>query len=526
MNEARSFPDAFPMHRLSSASTSSRADPQRLAHRENFRLGSATIRPAIRKLEGPVGTSAVEPLVMQVLLVLADASGAVVTRDELIRNCWRGHVVGDDSVNRAIAEIRRIGKVTGGGFVVQTIPRVGYRLIATDAPEPPVVDTKNNGAGMSSRRWFIGAGAVAVAGAATFGILRGRAADPADALIAQGRSLALAGTPASDQKAIEVLERAAARSPRNPSAWGALALIRARSGEHALIASAGTPAVLDEARRALALDPGNADANAALALIVPYYGDWLQAERRFDAVLRDNPTHIFTRDSRAFFLGAVGRMRESAESRRGVLEQEPLDSGLLFREVYSLWFLGRVAEADRVAERGLQLWPRHPGLWFARLWVLAGTGRLERAIALVDHAVGRPPLPLPMVATLRSALSAARTGERTDVEAATELVVLGVRKSVAGVVNAMMLLNLMGAIDAAFDVANAYYLEEGALIAAMDWRPGQPIVPDQKRRKTNMLFTPVATAMQRDQRFLPLMKRMGLVDYWNARGIEPDFLKS
>lgn len=463
---------------------------------------------------------------MQVLLVLADAAGSVVTRDDLIRNCWRGHVVGDDSVNRAIAEVRRIAKATGSGFVVETIPRVGYRLVATEEAEPVPPVAQSISAPKRTRRWVVGAGLLAAAGGAAFGLLRTRSADPAEALLTQGRTLALAGTPASDQKAIAVLERAAARSPEDPAVWGALALTRARSGEHALVATPGTSAVLNEARRALALDPGNPDAQVALALMVPYYGDWLAAERRFDAVLRDHPDHVYARDSRAFFLGAVGRIQESALSRRGVLAQQPLDSGLLFREVYSLWFLGRVAEADQVAQRGLELWPGHPGLWFARLWVLAGTGRLDRAIALVDDGAGRPPLPLPMIATLRSALNAARSGRRQDVELATALVVGGVRKSVAGVVNAVMLLNLMGAIDAAFDVADAYYLEKGPLIAAMDWRPGQPVVPDQKRRKTNMLFTPVAAAMQRDPRFLPLVQRMGLVDYWNARGIGPDFLRT
>jgi hypothetical protein len=39
-----------------------------------------------------------------------------------------------------------------------------------------------------------------------------------------------------------------------------------------------------------------------------------------------------------------------------------------------------------------------------------------------------------------------------------------------------------------------------------------------------MLFTPTAAAMQKDPRFLPLMRQMGLADYWDRRGILPDFL--
>jgi hypothetical protein len=100
----------------------------------------------------------------------------------------------------------------------------------------------------------------------------------------------------------------------------------------------------------------------------------------------------------------------------------------------------------------------------------------------------------------------------------------GVAGSVAAVVNAMMLLNLMGKVDQAFDLAEAYYLERGPIIAAVQWGPGQPVVRDQRRRKSNMLFTPISTAMQRDPRFLPLMKAMGLTDYWDRRGVRPDFL--
>jgi hypothetical protein len=129
-----------------------------------------------------------------------------------------------------------------------------------------------------------------------------------------------------------------------------------------------------------------------------------------------------------------------------------------------------------------------------------------------------------MLQTLRVGINAAKSKQAADVDKATGTVMAGVTHSVAAVVNAMMLLNLMGSIDQAFELSRAYYLEDGPIIAAMEWRPGQPIVPDQRRRKTNMLFTPTASAMQRDARFLPLMKQMGLWDYWQARNVVPDFL--
>lgn len=475
---------------------------------------------------------AAEPLVMRVLLALADASGAVVSRDDLIRLCWKGHVVGDDSVNRTIAEIRRIARETDAGISVQTIPRVGYRLeaesldgsISASSGQAPVPSNAEGGS-PQSRRWVIRGALAATAAAAGIYAWRPRPTDPIATMIAESRAIALAGNPEAEAKAITLLETAVTRSPGNAEAWGLLAMTRARADEHA-VTMLKTPVekVVEPARRALALDPGNADAKAALTMVVPYYGDWLAAERRFDTMLRDHPDHIFAIDSRSFFYGAVGRMRESATTRFAIKDDAPLDAGLLFRRAYAHWFLGQIADADRTAARGLELWPNHPGLWFARLWVLAGTDRLGRALAHIDDANARPQLPPPMVSTLRAAIGAAQTGDMAAIELAVNMVLGGVQKSVAGVVNAMMLLNLMRATDAAFAVAQAYYLEEGPIIAAMQWRPGSPTVPDQRRRKTNMLFTPVATGMQRDTRFMPLMQRIGLVDYWEKRGVTPDFL--
>src|SRR5215216_5022856 len=100
-----------------------------LAARSDFGLGAAVVSPSTRKLRGPGGEVDVEPRVMQVLVVLADAEGAVVTRDALFRRCWGSPFVGDDSLNRSIATLRRIAEpVAPGLFDIETIPRTGYRL--------------------------------------------------------------------------------------------------------------------------------------------------------------------------------------------------------------------------------------------------------------------------------------------------------------------------------------------------------------------------------------------------------------
>ncbi len=120
-----------------------------LAHAADFRLGDVLVRPARRQvIQDGGGTEVLQPRVMQVLVVLAEARGGVVTREELMRACWPGQFVAEDSVNRVILHLRRLAKTLGdGAFRIETIPRVGYRIDAptmTDAMSPAVVGSPSD----------------------------------------------------------------------------------------------------------------------------------------------------------------------------------------------------------------------------------------------------------------------------------------------------------------------------------------------------------------------------------------------
>src|SRR5206468_4152721 len=94
-------------------------------------LGLATINPSTRTIAGPSRSADVEPRVMQVLVVLADAAGEVVTRTTLFNRCWGGVYVGDDSLNRVIGAIRKLAaEVAENSFEVE---------IRTEDAGPPVL---------------------------------------------------------------------------------------------------------------------------------------------------------------------------------------------------------------------------------------------------------------------------------------------------------------------------------------------------------------------------------------------------
>lgn len=112
--------------------------PESLANEDDFRLGDIRVRPSLLEVRAGDVRETLEPRVMQVMVALAGANGMVVSRDELIRECWGGRVVGEDAINRCVARIRRLAELSGRrSFEIETIPRVGYRLLAVPVAESP-----------------------------------------------------------------------------------------------------------------------------------------------------------------------------------------------------------------------------------------------------------------------------------------------------------------------------------------------------------------------------------------------------
>ena len=108
-------------------------DPIDLAQAAPFQLGPLRVEPALRQVSAAVSET-LEPRVMQVLVALARAEGQVVSRDELIRQCWDNRIVGDDAINRVIGRLRRLAAERGDGtFAIETVVKVGYRLTGVAA---------------------------------------------------------------------------------------------------------------------------------------------------------------------------------------------------------------------------------------------------------------------------------------------------------------------------------------------------------------------------------------------------------
>ena len=77
----------------------------------------------------------VEARTMRLLLCLAEHAGQVVSIDDLLEQVWTGVIVTQDSVYQAITSLRRLlGDDPKQPIYIATVPRLGYRMVATVSP--------------------------------------------------------------------------------------------------------------------------------------------------------------------------------------------------------------------------------------------------------------------------------------------------------------------------------------------------------------------------------------------------------
>ncbi|GGJ40974.1 hypothetical protein CDQ92_08465 [Sphingopyxis bauzanensis] len=461
-------------------------NPNNLAPRPDFALGGVTISPSMRSIKGASGQAVVEPRIMQVLVAMAEAPGRLVTRDDLLSRCWNGTVVGDDSLNRAIGGLRRaLNTATDNGLRVETVPGSGYALLVADNSE-----------------------------------LTAHAID-------EGWQSWKLGAPFVDHGALAALRAAAAATPQQAEVQGMLALILRNGAEYADLdlCSQLVRECEGAAARALAIDPTQSHARAALIGLPPLFGDWIERRRKLIGALEESPDNIVAAHDLCMLEMATGRPSEAAAIGSRLIAIEPLAATLHYKLNYQLWSTGQLTAMDRIGDRGMTLWPRHPAIWFARLWSLAFTGRVRQAIQQLGDTAARPDLPGPALVTLEVTLAAlADPGDAARHAQAVERNLLSAEQGPAQGLAAVIHLAGLGEVEAALRVADGYLLRSGPVSVGLHKTVSDPSVTDQHRRVTQMLFLPVTSALREHPRFLPLCEQMGLADYWDATGVIPDFL--
>ena len=502
-----------------------RDEPERiiLAHEPPFRIAEAEFRPATREVTFGGETSIVEPRVMQLLVALHAADGGVVSKNDLATLCWEGRIVGEDAINRVVSRLRSVAeKQAGGQFRVETITKVGYRLLpANEAVEPePIRSHAAEQPGGASRRALLAGGAAAAllaAGGIGFNLLR-RPAMPSGAqlLLDDSRKSLYGGTVEQAQFAIGKLRQATQLAPNSAEAWGLLAFAYAfnASGAPADQRSNVRARSATAAKRALDLEPFQPDALAARIQAMPEHRNWYAFEAECRRGLSHHPDHPLLLALLANVLIQTGRDREAMPLYNSVLPQMPLSPRLNTCHIVTLWDLGLFDEAESAIEHTWALLPGYYGIWFTKLYYLAYNGRAQEAAAMIADRDSRP-LGIPDwdYDITQQPIEALASGDPEKIRKAVESQLEAARKGTGFAENAAIFTAFVGYLDTAFLILNALYFNRGFAMPDTYFTKEQGMYSAEERHTYNLFGRPNA-AMRRDPRFGQLTRELGLDDYW------------
>ncbi len=108
---------------------------------QEFRVGRWLVRPThnlISQVSGEEKERQLEPRLMKLLCLLATHPGEVVGRQTLMDALWPDTIVNENSLTRAVSDLRRSLQDSQTACHIETVPKRGYKLVApvTEATIP------------------------------------------------------------------------------------------------------------------------------------------------------------------------------------------------------------------------------------------------------------------------------------------------------------------------------------------------------------------------------------------------------
>jgi tetratricopeptide (TPR) repeat protein len=326
--------------------------------------------------------------------------------------------------------------------------------------------------------------------------------------------------PGTAAQAIALLTKATEANPNSAPAWGGLAMAYATRWRASPMAE--RPGLAERTRsaaeRAVALDPQDLRASAAVRMLDRVYRNWLAAERAAREALRLHPgfpIHIFLLSD---VLGSVGRWREAAAISEKADRKKFLIPGADRKVVVNLWAAGRLQDADRALQEAVERWPENPQVWRTRLAYLLYSGQPSAALRLLEDEAARPAGISDKLVAAARATGAALTRQTPPAEATgANLAYLEEHpRSTPQVAQAFA---AMGQGGRAMELLNGYYFGEGS------WAKLAPEGGDAER-VTAPLFMPPMRSLWRSADFAHLLDRIGLQEYWRQSRTIPDFRRA
>jgi DNA-binding winged helix-turn-helix (wHTH) protein len=479
------------------------------------------VDPVRRRIAGPGGETAIEPMVMRLLEQLLDRQGEVFPRRQLFDSLWGKAQVGDDSLNRLVGSLRKALESTSNGTVViETVPRVGYRLIVDrqGGPAPRRITRRKAIAGGASLLVVLG-------GAGQWRARTEARAAEVRRLTDRGDVLLRDTVPLEAGDALPPLQASLEIDPSNARTLGLLALAEETRAYNGGSSNAGESlrTAAQAARAALRREPD--EPHARLAMIDMKSGslDWAQIEDRLEVVRASAPTNLHVLGSLTTLLQGLGRTSKSWFYNEQAAAAAPASPTPQWRRALRLWTAGHTEEALSLSERLLPLWPTHAFVWNTRFMILAFSGRTGAAIAMLRSPMASALNSLPARLDQWQPTFEAFTDPSTArVANATRANLTAAQLNPGQATYAAMALSQLGQIDAAFDVINGLLLSKGPLVAERPIVPRSFLANSASWCRTHWLFMPPLAAVRGDPRFRDVCEELGLSRYWRQRGVGPD----
>lgn len=301
--------------------------------REIFRFGEFALDPGERRLWSGGGAVRLSPKAFDLLVVLVQHPGRLVTKNELLARVWPESFVEEGILTVHVSALRKaLRDETRPPAYIETVARSGYRFIG------PVTREKNEEPLVSS------------------------AIDRPIELyefVGRGRSHLLSGSYFEISDAVTAFHAAIQIDSTYAPAHAGLAL--ARCGQASLGAAPQHDAFTEakvSALRALAMDSTSADAQTALGTVLFLSEwDWTSAQRSLARALEMNPDHTEALLQYGSLQEALGRADDGLRFKQRALARDPRSALVLVQIAISYWHQRNEPEIpDYVA----LCWDDHP----------------------------------------------------------------------------------------------------------------------------------------------------------------------
>lgn len=109
--------------------------PENLIKDATYRFGEFELNSTERVLLRNGERVSLTPRALDLLLVLVEGKGRLLTKDKLMNTVWADAIVEEGNLNRTISALRKaLGEAKGENRFIETVPKAGYRFVALVEP--------------------------------------------------------------------------------------------------------------------------------------------------------------------------------------------------------------------------------------------------------------------------------------------------------------------------------------------------------------------------------------------------------